>query len=286
MPSFGSAGNPDQFYDEGNKESVKMPEWLKNKGLDAYEYQCGKGVNIGQVTAKKLGDEASKNNIRMSIHAPYYVSPSSPEAVKRDNTVEYILQSCRIGKIMGADRIVVHNSGISKFTREEAVEVTKGTLKRALDAMAQEGIFDVHLCPETMGKVNVLGTIEEVCEICKIDDTLIPTVDFGHLNARSGGELKDISAVTRIFDTIENILGIDRLRVFHSHFSHIEYTKGGEKKHLTFEDTVFGPDFMPIAEIVYKKGLHPVFICESAGTQAIDALRMKSMYESVSGKGE
>jgi len=81
-----------------------------------------------------------------------------------------------------------------------------------------------------------------------------------------------------IFDTIENKLGSDRLKIFHSHFSKIEYTKGGEKKHLTFADDVFGPEFDNVAEIVYKKNLSPVFICESAGTQPEDALEMKKMY--------
>ena len=84
----------------------------------------------------------------------------------------------------------------------------------------------------------------------------------------------------RFFDAIENKLGSDRLKIFHSHFSHIEYTKGGEKKHLTFADKEFGPDFSYVAEIVYKRNLSPTFICESAGTQIEDALEMKKMYQS------
>ena len=132
-----------------------------------------------------------------------------------------------------------------------------------------------------MGKINQLGNLEEVLELCSLDDRLLPTIDFGHLNARTLGGLKDYESFLAIFDAIENKLGFDRLKVFHSHFSHIEYTKGGEKKHLTFEDDVFGPDFSYVAEIVYKKNLSPTFICESAGTQVEDSLTMKNILKSI-----
>lgn len=82
-----------------------------------------------------------------------------------------------------------------------------------------------------------------------------------------------------MLDEVENALGADRLKVFHSHFSKIMYTNpGGEKKHLTFEDNEYGPDFEPLMEIIAKKNLSPVFICESSGTQAEDALKMKENY--------
>ena len=82
-----------------------------------------------------------------------------------------------------------------------------------------------------------------------------------------------------IFKTIENKLGKSRLNEFHSHFSKIEYTEnGGEKRHLTFEDTVYGPEYEPLMELVYRYGISPTFICESAGTQGIDAKSMKDYY--------
>ena len=80
---------------------------------------------------------------------------------------------------------------------------------------------------------------------------------------------------------IKNQLGEYRFKNFHSHFSKIEYTTGGEKRHLTFEDTVYGPDFEPLMELVYKYGLSPTFVCESAGTQAEDAKAMKDYYLSL-----
>ena len=155
------------------------------------------------------------------------------------------------------------------------------TMHLALDALDNEGLSHIHICPETMGKVNQLGTLDEVMELCRIDERLIPCIDFGHLNARDQGIIKTSEDFASILDTIENKLGIERLKIFHSHFSKIEYSAGGEKRHLTFEDTVYGPDFEPLMELVYKKQLSPIFICESAGTQAEDSKSMKDYYNSL-----
>lgn len=145
--------------------------------------------------------------------------------------------------------------------------------------MDEQNLGHIHLCPETMGKVNQLGTLEEVLELCLIDERLIPCIDFGHLNARTFGKLNSFEAVKEVFDKMEDKLGTSRMSQFHSHFSKIEYTlKGGEKCHLTFADTVYGPQFEPVAEMIVRKNASPTIICESAGTQAEDALTMKQIY--------
>ena len=132
-----------------------------------------------------------------------------------------------------------------------------------------------------MGKINQLGTLYEVLELCRLDERLIPCIDFGHLNARSLGGLKQFEDYKKIFIEIENALGLERLRQYHAHFSKIEYTTGGEKRHLTFEDTVFGPNFEPVLELTVQKGCSPTIICESAGTQAEDAKTMKNYYDAL-----
>ncbi len=275
---FGAAGNSDSFYAEGFKASEDMPKWLAERGLDAYEYQCGNGVRVKQPTAEKIGLNAKEHNIIMSLHTPYYINLATPEEEKREKSIDYIMQSLRCASHMGAERIVIHSGALGKLTREEALEYAKKTLVMAKERADAEGYADIHLCIETMGKINQLGDLQEVMELCKLNDTFLPVIDFGHLNARMLGGLKEYSDFENIFDTIENELGSDRLNIFHSHFSHIEYTKGGEKKHLTFEDKVFGPFFEPVAEICAKKNIGPTFICESAGTQAEDAAEMKRIY--------
>lgn len=274
---FGPAGNGDLFYKQGYKSSEQMPEFLNKYGLDAYEYQCGNGVRIGEETAKRIGEEAKKNNIVLSLHSPYYINLANPDEEKRKNSINYIIQSLQAVKAMGGNRVVVHSGALQKMTREEALQNAIKTVKMAIRQADLSGFENIHMCIETMGKINQLGTLDEVIEICKIDDRLLPTIDFGHLNARTLGGLNSYESFLEIFDKIENELGKDRLNIFHSHFSKIEYTKGGEKKHLTFEDKEFGPEFDYIAEIVYKKNLSPTFICESSGTQIEDSFAMKQM---------
>lgn len=278
---FGPAGNSDSFGKMGYKGSLDVPEYVVKMGLDHFEYQCGRGVNIGEEKARKLGELAKEKGITLSLHAPYYISMSSVEEAKRLNSLNYILSSARAVDWMGGDRIVVHTGSCGKISREEALKLAKDTMRLSLAALDEAGLGHVHICPETMGKVNQLGTLYEVMELCKLDERLIPCIDFGHLNAREQGWFKSLEDFERVFDTIENELGADRLRVFHSHFSKIEYTTGGEKKHLTFEDKVYGPDFEPVMEIVARKKSSPVFVCESDGTQAEDAKAMKDYYLSL-----
>lgn len=281
MPKFGPAGNSESFAALGYKNSLQVPEYIVKMGLDCYEYQCGRGVNIGEEKAKELGLKAKEAGISLSLHTPYYISMSSVEEEKRLNSINYILASAKAVNAMGGDRIVVHTGSCGKITREHALELALDTMKKALGALDNEGLSHIHICPETMGKVNQLGTLNEVLELCRLDERLIPCIDFGHLNARDLGVLKTTADFENIFTSIKNALGTDRLKCFHSHFSKIEYTTGGEKRHLTFADTVFGPKYEPVMELTYKYGCDPTFICESAGTQAEDAKTMKDYYSSL-----
>lgn len=281
---FGPAGTSDSFSKMGYKNSLQVPEYIVKMGLDCFEYQCGRGVNIGEEKATALGKLAKEKNIKLSLHAPYYISMSSVEEEKRLNSVNYILASAKAVKAMGGNRIIVHTGSCGKISRAEALDLAIDTMKKAINALDSEGLSNIHICPETMGKVNQLGTLDEVLALCKVDERLIPCIDFGHLNARDLGILKTKEDFEKIFIAIKNELGTDRLKTFHSHFSKIEYTTGGEKKHLTFEDTLYGPDFEPVMELTHKYDCSPIFICESAGTQAEDAKTMKDYYLSIKEK--
>ncbi len=276
---FGPAGNSDSFIALGHKKTIEAPAFVHAFGLNAYEYQCGHGVKISRQAAAEFGEEARRYGIRLSLHAPYYISLSSIEAEKRDNSIRYILQAVRAADAMGAERVVVHSGSAGKISRADALALAKDTLSRALQAMDEEGLGHIILCPETMGKFNQLGDLDEVMALCGLNERLLPCIDFGHLNARTLGGLKERADFASVLDTIESKLGKDRLRLFHSHFSKIQYTeKGGEKLHLTFADQVYGPVFEPLADLVVQKGLTPTIICESAGTQAEDAQTMQNIY--------
>ncbi|MBQ1537868.1 MAG: TIM barrel protein [Ruminococcus sp.] len=282
---FGPAGNSEAFSSKF-KSTLDAPAYLKEMGLDHYEYQCGRGVRVSDKLAQAMKAKAEQAGITLSVHAPYFISLSSIEPEKRDNSINYILQTCDAAKRLGAERIVIHSGSCAKISREEALELAKDTLLRARKMAIEQGFEDIVFCPETMGKVNQLGNLTEVLELCKLDDSFLPTIDWGHLNAREFGIIKGREEYAKMLDEIENALGSDRLARFHSHFSKIMFTvPGGEKKHLTFDDNMgFGPDFEPLMELVAKKGLSPIFVCESAGTQDKDALAMKRYYGSAGGK--
>lgn len=202
---FGTAGTSDSFAAQGYKSSLDVPEYTAKMGLNAFEYQCGRGVRLG-------------------------------------------------------------------------LEKALDTMRRAVAALDEAGFEDMTLCPETMGKVGQLGTLDEVLALCGVDSRITPCIDFGHLNARTLGGIQTKADYAAILDRMAEVLGDDRARQFHVHFSRIEYSAGGEKRHWTFADTQFGPEPQPLMELLAQRQLTPVVICESAGTQAEDAQTMQQMY--------
>ena len=276
---FGPAGNAESFS-KVHKSSLAAPAWIAQQGLDCYEYQCGKGVHVGEDTARKLGEKAREAGIALSVHAPYFINLANPDPESRAKTTNYVLESCFVAQVMGAERIVIHSGALMKRSRQEALDIAKETLKQVLEACDRQGYGNITLCPETMGKINQLGDLDEVLELCTLDGRLVPCIDFGHLYARSLGAEDGPEAMARMLDRVEEVLGPERASAFHSHFSHIQFTpNGGEKCHRTFEDDDgYGPDWAPLAAEVVRRGWSPTFICESAGTQAEDALTMKRVY--------
>ena len=281
-PTFGPGGNSESFYAEKFKSTTQAPKWVSERGLDAYEFQGGNGISAGDATLSKIGEEAKKYGILMSVHTPYYISLSGVEEEKRLKSLNYIAQSLHAAELLGADTIVIHSGSAAKITREEAMRLASDTLYRNAEAV---GDTPIRMGLETMGKINQLGTLDEVIELCKISPKYCPVVDFGHLNARNvGGFFTDADSYRRVFNKIAEGLGDAYAYNLHCHFSKIEYTSAGEKKHLTFTDDVYGPAFEPLIEAIVKEGVAPRIICESAGTMAEDALEMKKCWLSMIGE--
>lgn len=278
LPKFGPGGNSESFYNSGFKATVQAPGWLRSIGLDAYEYQAGNGLTAGLPTLSAIGEKAKEHGIAVSLHTPYFISLASADEEKRLNSIDYIKRSLAAAEALCADTIVIHCGGVAKMSRDEGMALSKDTLSRLLTDLPSD--LPIRLGLETMGKQNQLGTLDEVIELCALDPRLYPVVDFGHLNARNGGGcFPDCDSYLRVFDRIGTTLGDRYARTLHCHFSKIEYGKGGEKKHLTFEDQIYGPEFLPLAEAIARDSLAPRIISESAGTMAEDALAMKRMYE-------
>ncbi len=273
---FGPGGNSESFKAAGYSSTLDAPAWVALQGLDAYEYEAGNGLSASPKMLRAIGEEARKNNIKMSFHAPYFISLSGIDPEKRLKSVGYIKQSLDAAHNLGANVIVVHTGSAAKITRDEAMRLAADTLAHTL---AEVDTYGVKIGLETMGKKNQLGTLDEVLELCRMDSAFVPVVDFGHLNARDcGGVFKSADDYLRVFDKIDRCLGSDIAKNLHCHFSKIEWTDAGEKRHLTFADEIYGPDFEPLAEIIARENLTPTIICESAGTQAEDALALKKAY--------
>ncbi len=286
MIKFGVAGNPQDFYDKKYKASEQMPKYLNDMGLDAYEYQCSRGVRISDEKIDNIKKEAIKYNITLSIHAPYYISLSTQDKDKKISTIKYITDTMSVAKKMGAKEIVVHAGSLLNLEREYAVQSACNLLKEAYKTADELGLSDITICPETMGKLNQLGDSKEIIKMCKVDSRLIPTIDFGHLYCRSLGKLNTYNDWLKELNMYIDELGYDRMKNFHSHFSKMLYTlNGGEKCHVTFEDKNVGPNFYDIACVIKELKLEPTVICESAGTQSFDAKKMKELYGSIV-KGE
>lgn len=275
---FGPSGAPVRFYAEGGKTAEEMAEWVKKNGLDCYEYSFGRGVNIGAAKAESICQAFKTAGVEISVHAPYFINLATPDPQKAENSFNYILDSARTGLIMGANRVVFHPASQGKEPRDVAVARTKEQLFVLAEKIRAEGLTSVKFCPETMGKLAQIGTIEEVADFCTIADFYYPAVDFGHVNAREQGSLKTKEDYVSRLEYMINLLGYEKINDMHVHFSKIEYTAKGELRHLTFEDDKFGPEFEPFIDSLLELKLSPYVVCESAGTQGDDAAAMKAYY--------
>ena len=193
-------------------------------------------------------------------------------------TVHYKLSDAQNNLLEDGQEPIVYLHGGYDDTLP-ALEKALDTMRRAVAACDEAGYGDCILCPETMGKINQLGTVDEVLALCAVDPRITPCIDFGHIYARSGGaELTDTASYAALLDKLGDALGDDRAVHFHAHFSRIAYTAGGEKCHLTFADTAYGPPHAPLLQLLKQRKLAPTIICESAGTQAEDAQKLAAAF--------
>lgn len=275
---FGPSGNSESFFNEGHSATLESPAWVKAKGLDLFEYSFGQGYRMSSDTAVKIGNEFKKEGIELSVHAPYFINFANPDDEMFSKTIGYISTGIKFLKNLQAKRLIFHPASCGKQTREEAVKLMMERFKEVMPSFEKELDDDMFLCPETMGKLMQIGTYKEVIDLCTISSKLIPTFDFGHINALTQGSLKSADDYKRIFDYCFEKLGEERTKNAHIHFSKIQYGSKGEIRHLTFEDDVYGPNFEDLAKVLVDYDLSCHVVCESAGTQAEDSLIMKDIY--------
>ncbi|MBO5394384.1 MAG: TIM barrel protein [Clostridia bacterium] len=279
MVLFGPSGCGEEFVEEGHSGILEVPAWIKAKGLDAYEYSFGHGYQMSTEKAQLAGEEFKKHDIKLSLHAPFYINFANPDEEMYAKTQGYIYTGIKFLRAFGADRLIFHAASCGKLSRDEALALTKARFIDTFDKMEQEGLLDdLILCPETMGKTQQIGTYQEIVDLCTLNKHLLPTFDFGHINSLEGGSLKTKDDYKRILDYSIEKIGYEKTNNCHIHFSKIQYGAKGEIKHLNYDDLVYGPEFDGLAEILIEYNLSPRVICESMSTMPKDALIMKKIY--------
>lgn len=283
MIRFGPSGNSESFYAAGYEHTEEAAAYVKEMGLDCFEYSFGRGVRMTEAKARSIGQAFAAEGVELSVHAPYFINFANPDDEMAAKSYGYVLDSAKMVRLMGGKRVVFHPAAQGKDSRETAVSRAEERLKILRDYIYLNELDDLMFCPETMGKLAQIGTPEEIVRFCRIDRVFTPCVDFGHVNAREQGSLKTAADYKRLLNYMIGELSYERMKHFHVHFSKIMYGAKGEIKHLTFADEVYGPQFEPLAEVLHELALEPYIVSESDGTQAEDALAMKRMYEAYRG---
>ena len=281
MIKFGPSGNSESFFAAGYSHTEEAASYVKDMGLDCFEYSFGRGVRMGEEKARSIGKAFADEGVELSVHAPYFINFANPDDEMAAKSYGYVLDSAKMCRAMGGRRIVFHPAAQGKDTRETAVSRAEDRLKMLRDYIYLNGMQDMMFCPETMGKFAQIGTPEEIARFCLVDEVFTPCIDFGHVNARGQGSLRTEADYRALLEGFLERLGYERMKHFHAHFSKIMYGAKGEIKHLTFADERYGPEFEPLAAVLKELRLEPYVVSESDGTQAEDALAMKSIYEGV-----
>lgn len=278
---IGPAGISESFYADGVKSTAQAVTRQRDLGLTAFECPFGRGVTMTNDSAREVRQAAWEHDIAISAHAPYYVNLASPDEAQIEKSIAYLIKAGTMLDRAGGHRLVVHVGSPKGQERRWAVDACIQNLKKARQAMMEEGLQDIRLCLETMGKPGQIGTLEEILIMVQTDDSFLPCVDFAHLHAISLGGLPDAAAFERVLDQMEEALGLARARLSHFHFSRIEYGAKGEIRHRTFAEEDYGPNHEDLLPLLIARGYQGNLICESRGTMAEDAASMMRTYESL-----
>lgn len=277
-PRFGPAGVPPLFRLLGAKLS-DVPNLLRQEELDALEYEAvrwGNKPQMKQLDAENLGREAKRNDIQLSLHGSYFVNLAGKDEII-EASKRRLIACATAAQWMEAYVVVFHPGYYGKTGKITALKKCNEALKDVVKTMNSLGIYGVRLGPETMGKHVQLGSLEEVLILCEEVDQTQLVIDWGHLHARDAGRFCRASDFRSIVENVERRLGTEAARNMHCHFSKIEFTHRGERRHHVLDETKYGPNFEALAEVIVDFKLRPVIICETPLLD-IDAIKMREIF--------
>ena len=276
-PRFGPAGVPPWF--KAMKAALTdVPRLLREEGLDAFEYQAvrwGAKPQIKREDAEKLGLKAKENDVWISLHGSYFINFCGEKDVI-EASKQRLIACATAAEWMKAYVVVFHSGFYGKRPQKEAFTNCLEALKEVVQVIRALGIKNVKIGPETMGKPSQLGSLDEVLSLCEEVERTQLVVDWAHLHARDRGRFKTVDDFRKVIVEIENRLGTEAVKDMHCHFTKIEFTDKGEKRHHTMDETDYGPDFTMLAKVIAEFKLKPVIISESPILD-MDAIKMRDI---------
>lgn len=275
---FGPAGTPWAFK-ELKQPITELPRFIHEEGLDAMEYEAVRWGQVPQIrreNAEKLGANARAHDVWLSMHGSYFISLQSKKDVA-EASKRRLIACATAARWMGAHVVVFHPGFYMGHGAKEVLQRSISIVRDIVKEMQIQGI-SVTLGLETMGRRLQFGSLDEVLTICEQVDQTAPVVDWAHIHARSQGGLVTKADFVRVIDQIEKRLGRETAENLHCHFSRMEFSIHGEKRHHVLAETRYGPDFRILAQVVVELGLKPVFICESPLID-VDAQKMQDILQ-------
>ena len=277
-PRFGPAGMPPAF--KLLKQPVtEVPKYLRSEGLDSFEYEMvrwGPKPQIRQETAETLGKKAVEHDVWLTAHGSYFINLTSLNEETLEASKRRLLACVQGASWMGAHIVVFHPGSYVGRPREHVFQTCVKAMEEVVEKMQSLNITRVHLAPETMGKPSQFGSIEEVLALCERVELTEPNIDWAHLHSRERGRFRKIDDVRKVMDQIEKTLGREALRNLHCHYSHIEFTDKGERRHHNVDRAEYGPDFELLAQLIVERDLKPVVACETPNLD-IDAMKLRDL---------
>ena len=262
---FGPAG-----YPSAGKTPEGSLEYTKGLGLDALEVEFVRGARIKPERAQEIGAKARSLDIRLSCHAPYFISFNSDSDETREKSIGWVMDTARAAHNLGAYIIVIHAASYGKSPETALPSVIEG-LSRCKDMLDDEGIRDVTLGVETMGKLGQFGTLDEIGKVMESVDGVRPVLDVAHVHARGRGCLRTEQDMRELTDQFFSLAG----DIAHFHISCIKYGEKGEISHLPLETKE--PDLQMLADVLKDSKQECTFICESPLIEK-DAVVFRDMF--------
>ena len=268
---FGPAGIPLALTkNRGVAEGVRKTAEL---GLDAMELEFVYGVRMPPTTAASVKSVAREVNVSLTAHGPYYINLNSREKEKVEASVKRILDTARVAHAAGAFSITFHAATYMKDPPGKVYDKVKERLREIVRMLGEEGV-DVWVRPETTGKSSQFGSLQELVQLSKEVERVLPCVDFAHIHARTG-KYNSREEFAEILSYLENELGRECLDNMHIHISGIEYTEKGEQNHVNLEESDL--KYMDLIEVWREFDVKGIVVSESPNLEG-DAILLKKLY--------